>query len=684
MGKAIGIDLGTTNSVAAVEDGRARVLPTRMSESITPSVVSYRRPRGAGKIGEILVGRVAARNAPLAPEETVFSVKRLMGRTFDDPKIAETRHRYPYVIHRSDDGTEGIRIDLGGRPYSPEEISALILRHVIEDAEKALGAKVDEAVITVPAYFSESQRAATREAGLRAGIAVHKIIDEPTAAAIAFGIDRRAERHRVLVFDMGGGTFDISIIQMTGGQFQVMTIGGDNWLGGDDFDREIMDLMTAWILDKHGHDPSEDKRYLMVAKQEAERAKLALTAQREVELNTPGIVRLPTGQLIDLDMVLSREEFEQAIQPYVARSTDLVRKLLDEQHMTPDDITEVLMVGGSTAVPLVYDAVTSLFGESKVKRDLDPMQCVAMGAAVLAVRLPRDEAAPAGGPQGRVDGQVSIGEVTARNLGIQAVDQQGIKANVFVPIIHKGETYPLKRPKEEVFYTTGENRIRVPVYEGDDPVANRNELQGVIELSIPPDVGSNTPVSVQFNYDKDRILTVTVRVHGRDDLTKVTRLQRDRPRASMNPEDDRWREYVDSTISSLEHFLQQFQEFLERGQIAKARADLDKARRALAENNAVLGKQVGQALRMTLLGSGLATTFFLAERAMDGAEPSQAEALNAAMRELKDAHRRQDRARVEQVSSAVQFSVTRIFKERAESMGHSQVDYQGLLRQGRF
>lgn len=695
MSKSIGIDLGTTNSAAAIDEGRIRVLPTRMNEALTPSVVSFRKPRAAGKSGEILVGRAAVNNAQSAPEETVFSIKRLMGRTYDDPKIALMRDRFPYRIEQADDDGQGISITLGGQKYTPAEISAMILRQVVEDAERALGADVTHAVITVPAYFSESQRAATREAGERAGLVVKKIIDEPTAAAVAFGMDRLEERHRVLVYDYGGGTFDISIIQMVNQQFQVLAIGGDNWLGGDDLDREVAAEITNWIKDETGCDPSDDKRYMMVVKQAAERAKIGLSGQQEVDIIIPAAAKTSDGGIIDVDMSLSRERFEQLARRYVNRSIDLVRGLLQEQQLTPNDFTAVLMVGGSTAIPLVYHAVADIFDAEKVKRDLDPMECVAVGAGILAARLksvecPQCHTENAETAQqcqqcghalsgAQATGGIGLVEVTAKNLGIQAVDREG-KQDTFAVVIPKGTPYPLPRPKTREFLTTTENLIRAPVYEGDDPVASRNELQGVIDFPLPNDVPPNTPVVVEFNYDKDRVLTVTLRVRGRDDLTQTTDLQRDRPRASFEPEDDRWRENLENATNTAEFFLERFRDFLEAGQIRKLEDDISKARRAFAANDAVTGKQLTQALTMTLMGSGIASQLFLVDRAMEGADPDTSATLARAEQELKDAYRGGDRRRVEQLSMALQVSVARLFQQRSRETGSSRQDYDGLLR----
>ncbi len=696
MGKSIGIDLGTTNSVAAIDDGHLRVLPTRMNEPLTPSVVSYRRAREAGKTGEILVGRVALNNAVSAPEETVFSIKRLIGRAYDDPKISEVRDRFPYPIQCADDDSQGIRIPLGDQKYSPVEISALILKRIVEDARRALDADITHTVITVPAYFSEAQRAATRKAGEQAGLLIKKIIDEPTAAAVAFGMDHKAKNHRLLVYDFGGGTFDVSVIQMVKQQFQVLAIDGDNWLGGDDLDREIAALITDWVKTQTGYDPSDNKRYVMIARQAAEKAKIALSGQEEVDIIIPAAVRTPEGDVVDVDMTLSRQAFEDIVRPYAERSLALVRGVLAGQNLTPDDITAVLMVGGTTAIPLVHTMVAGLFGEEKVKHTVDPMQCVAMGAALLAVRLksiecPQCQTENAESAQqcqecghalstGQASGEIGLGEVTAKNLGIQAVDAKG-RSNAFSVIIPKGTPYPLRQPQERGFYTTTEKLIRMPVYEGDNALALRNELQGLIEFPLPEDVPPNTPVAVQFNYDKDRVLTVTVRVQGRDDLTRTQELQRDRPRAGFEPEDDRWRQDLDTIANVAEVFVAKYREYMEPSLVKKTEADIAQAKRAFAENNTVEGKRLTQALQMAILGSGVASQLFLTERAMEGAEPEQAKILDQAARDLKNAYSNGDQQKVEKISMGLQTAVAQRFQEHSRLAGMESQDYKGLLRE---
>lgn len=701
MGKSIGIDLGTTNSAAAIEDGRVKVLPTRMNEPLTPSVVSYRQARRAGRQGIILVGRAAINNAVNDPEQTIFSIKRLMGRTIDDPNVNDVRDRFPYTVTQADDPDDrGVRVVLNDVKYSPVDVSAMILRQIVEEAELALGADVTHAVITVPAYFSEAQRAATRAAGDQAGLIVKKMIDEPTAAAIAFGIDRAGERHRVLVFDLGGGTFDISIIQMVNEQYQVLAIEGDMWLGGDDFDREIAQEIGKWVQKEYdGLDPTSDRRFLMLAKQQAEKAKIALSGQPDVDISIPAATRTSGGDLVDVDMLLTRERFEEMIQPYVDRSITLVHRALNDQHLGPDDISAVLLVGGSTAIPLVYEAVAKVFGKEKVRRDVDPMQCVALGAGILAARLQGVEC-----PQcrtlnvedarecmncktalasARSVGGIGLGEVTARSLGISAVGKDG-KPGYFSVIIPKGTQYPLARPQEKIFYVTSENLVRVPVYEGDDPIAARNERQGEIEYNLPQAVPPNTQATVSFNYDKDRVLTVGIRIHGYPDLKTDKVLTRNRSLGESDLQDDKWRQDLEGTTNTAEYFLEQYQDYLEPGTVAKVRDDVQRARRAFAEGNKVVGVQITEALRMAILGSGIASQMFLAERVMEGEPPQVTQRMQQAIRELKDARRRKDQRREQEIAMALQMAVVRIVQERAGQPAVESRDYDGLLRESLF
>lgn len=698
MGEAIGIDLGTTNSGAGYyEGGKARVLLTSHSEALTPSVVSYdpRKDRMSD-------GRQAWRQIERFPDTTVFSIKRLMGRTFDDEdidKVMRVQERFGYHIVESDDSQDrGLHVQIGGEKYSPVDISSMILRRVKDDASRALGNReVTHAVITVPAYFNERQRAATRLAGERAGLVVKKIIDEPTAAAVAFGMEHSDERHRLLVYDMGGGTFDISLIQTTRQRFQVMGIEGDNWLGGDDFDLEIVQRMLEWVRENEGLDLSEDKTFLAAAKKSAEQAKIVLSGQDVAEIYDE--FKTSTGLVATVDMEIHRSQFESWIQPYVDRSMDLMRKLLASQNLTPEEITAVLMVGGATNVPLVYETAYAMFGQDRVRRDVDPMQGVAIGAGILAARLKRIECPQCGyeNPdsvtecekckrtlaQVRTSGDITLGEVTPLPLGIEVVI--GRTGGMFSPIIDKGSPYPLRR--ERVYYTTSDRRIRLPIYQGEQELAARNELQATVEFELPEMVPPKTPVAVTFGLDRDQVLTVSVRVQGYPHLAFEEVIKRGGPPPMAEapeaeaPAEEPWKRRLQSTTASASQFLDKYGSYLAPGVQTKLLSDIERGRGALREEDAAEGKRIIDALLRTMVGSGAATQLFLVARILDEVSESDARLLKRAVRELHSAHERGDSEREEQLASALEVHVGKFFEQKRSEPRRVQAttDFDGLL-----
>jgi molecular chaperone DnaK len=693
MGESIGIDLGTTNSGAAhFEGGRARILPTSWSEPLTPSAVCYNARKGRFE-----VGRQARDLMPMYPTDTALSVKRLMGHTLagqDAARIATVQDRFGYSIVPADDPQDrGVRILLGSQKYSPVDISTMILKQIKEDASKALGNRpVTHAVVTVPAYFNERQRAATRQAAERAGLIVKKIIDEPTAAAVAFGMDRVQERHRVLVYDLGGGTFDISLIQMTQKQFQVLEIEGDNWLGGDDFDLKIVQHVLDWIRDREGLDLSQDKSLLARVKAVAERAKIALSAQEEVDLYTT--LETETGTPVTLDLEITRQQFNAWIQGYVDRSMTLVRRVLDSQNLAPDDITAVLMVGGATNVPLVYETVNATFGPEKVRRDIDPMQCVALGAAILAARLKTVECPQCGyenPPSLAVCekcqhglaatesvGDVALTEVTSHTLGIETV--RGETAGLFSRIIRKGQVYPVTG--EQRYLTTSERLIRMPIYEGEDDVAANNQVQAVIEFELPEHVPLKTPVNVSFGYNRDRELKVSIRVIGYPHLVYEQVIKRDRARPiverSEQEELDRWRRSLEVAIRVANHFLSEYGAYMVVGVRKRAGTDIQQGRQALIEGNREEGERIVEALHKTLFGSGTATQLFVVEQIIGDVGPQEARDLRRGVHELQAAHRRGEVERVAQIAQALQVHVGDILKKQ-KGYADAATDFEGLL-----
>ncbi len=662
--KAIGIDLGTTNSAAAFAGREAKVLPNRAGEQLTPSVVSYLKKRKAQQ-GEIVVGRQAVNNAARDPENTVVSIKRLMGLVYGEPRVEEVRSRYSFRLAEAppeDHEDQGVRVHLSDQTYTPTEISAMILSQIKADAEIALGEPVRYAVITVPAYFTERQRSATAEAGEQAGLTVLKIIDEPTAAAIAFGSAREDEQHRVLVYDLGGGTFDLSIIQMVGGQYQVLAIEGDNWLGGDDFDRAIVQRMIDWVKDEYGTDPVDDRSFLAKAREEAQRAKIALSSQTSAEIFAP-LVRVAGEELADIEIVIELEQFEDSVRPLVDRTIELIGRALDSQHFNPNDITEALLVGGSTAIPLVQRSVSEVFAEGKVKRHVNPMECVAIGAAILASQFELKDDGQVGAEQVE-DRHI---EVTPMHLGIAAV--KGANKDQFVPIIKKGTPYPLTEPKRRLFYPTEENQrlIKIPVYEGLNQLASLNEQQGILEFPLEEGVGTNNAIEVSFNYDRNRIITVGVRVIGTGQEFKEE-LQRDRARERRSTEKetlmDDWREDLQPTTRAAQQFLENYGEFMADEDCAEIEDALTNGKKSLEDDDEPAGKGWALILQNKIFSSGTASQLFMAERAMQGASEEVARELAQAVAELRQAHVKRDDESINRLSSVLRLRVAQVFHER--------------------
>ncbi len=671
---AIGIDLGTTNSLAAIAERDIRVLPTRAGEQLTPSVVSFVKKRRAEE-GEIVVGRQAVANAVRAPEETIFSIKRLMGAVYGESQVEDVRQHISYRLadappQEAED--QGVKAILGGQSYSPVDISAMILKAMRIDAEQALGDAVTHAVITVPAYFEERQREATRQAAEQAGLKVLKIIDEPTAAAMFFGLGREEERHRVLVYDFGGGTFDISIIQMTGGQYQVLEINGNRWLGGDDFDRTIVARMIEWVKDEYNFDPSQDKDFLGKAKSEAEKVKIALGNLQSAEIFAPLSVKIPNHGPVDIAMSVSREEFEGDIRPLVDGTIELVKTSLARQSFTPGDISEVVLVGGSTSVPLVRQAVVDLFGSQKVRRHVNPMECVALGAAILA------KAHDIKDDSGTNESGSNLIEVTAMSLGIAAV--KGDNPDTFVPIIEKGTPYPLSEPKKKVFTPVEENQklIRVAVYEGLSPLASLNDQQGIIEFPLPRGIGAANPVEISFNYDANRVLTVGVRVVGTDlwisEALRRNTARVDRPKSLL----DDWREDLQPSVRAGRQFMETYGDFMQEADRAELEELIKQGEQALEGDNQVEGRRATQTLQNKIFGCGTASQLFIADRAMQDAPPREAKQIAEAVRHIRNAHRVGDQATVDQFSMALRLTVAQLMSRRPDDVEDKKLTPGGL------
>jgi len=495
MAKVIGIDLGTTfSAVAVMEAGEPVIIPNAEGGRITPSVVAI------SKNGERLAGQVAKRQAITNSENTIFSIKRLMGRKFDEPTVEYDRKLLPFKIARAANGDA--RVVMGNKEYSPPEISAMILQKLKMDAEAYLGDKVNEAVITVPAYFNDSQRQATKDAGKIAGLEVLRIINEPTAASLAYGLDKKAEE-TIAVYDLGGGTFDISILELGEGTFQVKSTNGDTHLGGDDFDQRIMDWLCDEFRRDQGIDLRQDKMALQRLKEAAEKAKCELSTVQQTEVNLPFITADASGPK-HLSITLTRAKLEQLIMDLVEESIGPCRQALADAEKTPAQIDEVVLVGGQTRMPLVQEKVKQLFGKEPHK-GVNPDEVVAIGAAIQAGVL-----------KGEVK-DVLLLDVTPLTLGIETLGA------VATPLIPRNTTIPTA--KSQIFSTAADNQpsVEIHVLQGERPMAIDNRTLGKFMLDgILPAPRGVPQIEVSFDIDANGILSVKAHDKGTGKEQKIT------------------------------------------------------------------------------------------------------------------------------------------------------------------
>ena len=574
MGKIIGIDLGTTNSVVAVmEAGQPTVIANQEGARTTPSVVAFT------KSGERLVGQVAKRQSITNPENTIFSIKRFMGRRYEE--VSEEMKMVPYKVVVGDNGDA--RVDIGGKKYSPPEISAMILTKLKEAAESYLGEKVTQAVITVPAYFNDAQRQATKDAGKIAGLEVMRIINEPTAAALAYGLDKK-KNETIAVYDFGGGTFDISVLEVGEGVVEVKSTNGDTHLGGDNIDQRVIDWIITEFKKEQGIDLSRDQMALQRLKEASEKAKMELSTLLEVEINLPFITADASGPK-HLIMKLTRARFEQMVEDILQRSVGPCKQAMSDAGVTPQQIDEVVLVGGQTRMPRIQTLVRELFGREPHK-GVNPDEVVAVGAAVQ------------GGVLGGEVKDVLLLDVTPLSLGIETL------GGVFTKLIDRNTTIPTR--KSEVFSTAADSQtsVEIKVFQGERALAKDNRLLGVFQLvGIPPAPRGVPQVEVTFDIDANGILNVTAKDRATNNEQKITitsssglakdEVEKMAKDAESHAADDRSqrdqieaRNRADAMIYSVEKTLKEHRAKISDAEAREIESAIEETKKAMSENDA--------------------------------------------------------------------------------------------------
>ncbi len=639
MGKIIGIDLGTTNScVSVLEGGKPRVIENAEGGRTTPSIVAYTDDN------EILVGQSAKRQAVTNPQNTLFAVKRLIGRMFDDDVVQKDIKMVPYKIVKAESGDAWVQVN--DDKMAPPQISAEVLRKMKKTAEEYLGETVTEAVITVPAYFNDSQRQATKDAGKIAGLEVKRIINEPTAAALAYGMDKAQGDRTVAVYDLGGGTFDISIIEIAEvdgeHQFEVLATNGDTFLGGEDFDLRLIEFLAGEFKKENGVDLHNDPLALQRLKEAAEKAKIELSSSQQTEVNLPYITADATGPK-HLVVKLSRSKLESLVEELVKRSLVPVKTALEDAGLSPSEINDVILVGGQTRMPMVQQAVADFFGK-EARKDVNPDEAVAMGASIQGAVLSGDVK------------DVLLLDVTPLTLGIETM------GGVATPLIEKNTTIPTK--KSQVFSTAEDNQTAVTIHvvQGERKQATQNKSLGRFDLAdIPPSPRGMPQIEVTFDLDANGILNVSAKdkATGKEQSIRITasgglsedEIEKMVQDAEANAEADKKFEEVVAARNTADGMVHAARKTLEEAGDNATEDERSAIEAAIAEvEEAIKGDDAGAmeaaTTKLTEATGGVAQKMYAAQQAQDAsagadaadadAEPDQGDVVDAEFEEVKE------------------------------------------------